>query len=254
RNEIFTGYLSEPCEAQQRRARVSGSGQQTVEFDCPEEFGYYSHPTDCTQYYVCVFGGALLESCTGGLMYSQELQTCDWPRNVGCGAEGESATISTVRVTDPRTRHTTPTGSRFMVSTVHQNIGLSVVLRHKCGGTHLRLCPANNTVYDDLCITQYYANSPALPVEFFSRLYQIPLLRVYRKHDQSLQGPTSWIKQQANRHQLYADDLGPAEEVESDRQQRVYRGQPSTVGQVARDRDGLRHQVTNAIPVSTTNL
>jgi len=49
---------------------------------------------------------------------------------------------------------------------------------------------------------------------------------------------------------LYADDLGPAEEVESDRQQRVYRGQPSTVGQVARDRDGLRHQVTNAIPVS----
>ena len=55
-------------------------------------------------------------------------------------------------------------------------------------------------------------------------------------------------------HQLYADDdLGPAEELESDRQQRVYRGQPSTVGQVARDRDGLRHQVTNAIPVSACN-
>ncbi|KAJ9601640.1 hypothetical protein L9F63_000173, partial [Diploptera punctata] len=33
-------------------------------------------------------------------------------------------------------------------------------------------------------------------VEFFGRLYQIPLLRVYRKHDRSLQGPTSWIKQQ----------------------------------------------------------
>lgn len=42
--------------------------------------------------------------------------------------------------------------------------------------------------------------------------------------------------------QLYAEDLGPAEEVESDRQQRVYRGQPSSLGQVARDRDGLRHQ------------
>ncbi|KAJ9580050.1 hypothetical protein L9F63_004287, partial [Diploptera punctata] len=26
--------------------------------------------------------------------------------------------------------------------------------------------------------------------------YQIPLLRVYRKHDRSLQGPTSWIKLQ----------------------------------------------------------
>jgi hypothetical protein len=57
-----------------------------------------------------------------------------------------------------------------------------------------------------------------------------------------------------SQHQLYADDLGPAEEVESDRQQRVYRGQPSTVGQVARDRDGLRHQVTNAIPVSTRSI
>ncbi|KAJ9597184.1 hypothetical protein L9F63_026925, partial [Diploptera punctata] len=48
-------------------------------------------------------------------------------------------------------------------------------------GTHLCLCPANNTVYDDVCIAQYYADSPVLPVEFF---------------DRSLQGPTSWIKRQ----------------------------------------------------------
>ena len=51
--------------------------------------------------------------------------------------------------------------------------------------------------------------------------------------------------------QLYAEDLGPAEEVENDRQQRVYRGQPSSLGQVQRDRDGLRHQPnTNTIQVS----
>lgn len=43
--------------------------QNGVGFKCPEEFGYYPHPNDCSQYYVCVFGGALLESCTGGLMY-----------------------------------------------------------------------------------------------------------------------------------------------------------------------------------------
>jgi len=54
------------------------------DFVCPEEFGYYQHPGDCSKYYVCVFGGPLLESCTGGLMYSHELQTCDWPRNVVC--------------------------------------------------------------------------------------------------------------------------------------------------------------------------
>ncbi|KAJ9575940.1 hypothetical protein L9F63_007196, partial [Diploptera punctata] len=56
------------------------------------------------------------------------------------------------------------------------------------GGTHLRLHPANNTVYDDVCVAQYYADYPVLPVEFFGRLYQIPFLRVYRKHDRSLQG------------------------------------------------------------------
>ncbi|KAJ9601066.1 hypothetical protein L9F63_000801, partial [Diploptera punctata] len=28
-------------------------------------------------------------------------------------------------------------------------------------------------------------------VEFFGRLYQIPLLRVYRKHDRSLQGTSA---------------------------------------------------------------
>lgn len=48
--------------------------------------------------------------CTVTSLCSHELQTCDWPRNVGCGAEGESATVSTVRVTDPRTKQTSPTG------------------------------------------------------------------------------------------------------------------------------------------------
>lgn len=46
---------------------------------------------------------------------------------------------------------------------------------------------------------------------------------------------------------MYAevDDLPPVEEIESDRQQRVYRGQPSTIGQVQKDRDGYVSQVAN---------
>lgn len=67
------------------------TAQSSNSFECPEEFGYYPHPSDCSQYYVCVFGGALLESCTGGLMYSHELQTCDWPRNVGCEPNDDNA-------------------------------------------------------------------------------------------------------------------------------------------------------------------
>lgn len=50
------------------------------------------------------------------------------------------------------------------------------------------------------------------------------------------------------RHLYEEEDLGPVEEIESDRQQRVYRGQPPTLGQVARDRDGIvRH--ANALQV-----
>ncbi|XP_071453285.1 uncharacterized protein [Hetaerina americana] len=100
-----------------QRRRVRG-GSGGVEFDCPEEFGYYPHPTDCTQYYVCVFGGALLESCTGGLMYSHELQTCDWPRNVGCGGSSDHASLSTVRVTDPRTRGDARSSTRPVTVTI----------------------------------------------------------------------------------------------------------------------------------------
>lgn len=52
-------------------------------------------------------------------------------------------------------------------------------------------------------------------------------------------------------HDLYTEEeeLGPvAEEVETDRQQRVYRGQPSTIGQVQSDRDAISTH-SNAIPV-----
>lgn len=61
---------------------LPGGRRASDDFDCAEEFGYYPHPSDCSRYYVCVFGGALEETCSAGLVYSTELQTCDWPRNV----------------------------------------------------------------------------------------------------------------------------------------------------------------------------
>ncbi|XP_025419158.1 uncharacterized protein LOC112689592 isoform X1 [Sipha flava] len=165
--------------------------KQHAEFKCPEEFGYYPHPNDCSQYYVCVFGGALLESCTGGLMYSHELQTCDWPRNVGCGSEttasqsdNQENTLPLARSSD-RQRHPSAQPQR------------------------------------------------ATPSLFNQQHQQI----------QDQQVNEQLVKQQ----QLYEEEDFRAIEDDSDRQQRVYRGQPSTLGQVARDRDGIsKHR--NIIP------
>lgn len=61
------------CQRSTLRSARASRNEAALEFECPEDFGYYPHPRDCTQYYVCVFGGALLESCTGGLMYRYEM-------------------------------------------------------------------------------------------------------------------------------------------------------------------------------------
>ncbi|KAJ9576237.1 hypothetical protein L9F63_006899, partial [Diploptera punctata] len=44
-------------------------------------------------------------------------------------------------------------------------------------------------------LERIYACVPQI-IQHTTTLYQIPLLRVYRKHEPSLQGPTSWINQQ----------------------------------------------------------
>lgn len=69
--------------------KLDGSNVSTlpvVSFKCPEQFGYFADQEDCSRYFVCVFGDPLHEACTGGLYFSTELQTCDWPQNVDCAA------------------------------------------------------------------------------------------------------------------------------------------------------------------------
>ncbi|XP_045524011.1 uncharacterized protein LOC123714033 isoform X5 [Pieris brassicae] len=193
---LFTLVLLTECLGANDRSRqrsgpirsvpVAADIKREADFDCPEEFGYYPHPTDCTLYYVCVFGGALLESCTGGLMYSHELQTCDWPRNVGCDATGAVVAEDLERLNE---REPPPPPPR--------------------------------------------RNPPPAP-----RLQPKPVVTSRGQPQYSRR--EEYEKQQ----QLYAevDDLPPVEELETDRQQRVYRGQPSTIGQVQKDRDGYVSQ------------
>ncbi|XP_056646387.1 uncharacterized protein LOC130451413 isoform X2 [Diorhabda sublineata] len=207
---LFFGTIS--TERKFRNAAIATSVKTGVNFDCPEEFGYYPHPSDCTQYYVCVFGGALLESCTGGLMYSHELQTCDWPRNVGC--DGVDASVS-VSGSPPTYTSYNPTGrSKERV---------------------------RERVRED-SRTRYSPPPPPPPP------VQPAAVVTSRGQPRNLQQTQQEIIKRKQQQQLYAEadeTIPPAEEIENDRQQRVYRGQPSTIGQVQRDRDGLRH--SNAI-------
>ncbi|XP_008216281.1 uncharacterized protein LOC100120260 isoform X2 [Nasonia vitripennis] len=188
-----------------------------LDFECPEEFGYYPHPRDCTQYYVCVFGGALLESCTGGLMYSHELQTCDWPRNVGCP---ENSSPSKDIDEDPLLERAEKAES------IQQQQQQQQPQQHQQRASHQQQQQQQQQHSQRTIQRQpVTVSSPSVsPSSISDRQQQI---RHRQQHQRNYQD----------------DEYEPASEIESDRQQRVYRGQPSTVGQVARDRDGLRRNI-----------
>ncbi|XP_055837088.1 uncharacterized protein LOC129905597 isoform X3 [Episyrphus balteatus] len=244
----------------------SSSSATGVNFDCPEEFGYYPHPNDCTQYYVCVFGGALLESCTGGLMYSHELQTCDWPRNVGCDIiDGGGASLSvpssgggggssSYRDVTPRVPQIKQQPQQSYQQQQQQQ---QINHRDRFGPTYSSSTPS---IQSKPTIVQQYQPRQQQQQQH-QRVIQAqvqtlpppPELRVAPNPVITSRGqPKPLLDSHEDIAKLYADahdTLPPVEEEESDRQQRVYRGQPSTVGQVQRDRDGIIHQASiNAIP------
>ncbi|XP_017065590.1 uncharacterized protein LOC108104175 isoform X13 [Drosophila eugracilis] len=209
-----------------------------LSFECPEEFGYYPHPSDCTQYYVCVFGGALLESCTGGLMYSHELQTCDWPRNVGCELLDTSSDRGPARSQSQSQPHS-------QAQHVPSRVRFGAAFSSPAGAQKAPTVAPQYHRSPPQVIQAQVQHIPPPPPEL-----RVPPNPVITSRGQ----PKPLINSQEDIAKLYTDaqeTLPPVEEEESDRQQRVYRGQPSTVSQVQRDRDGIIHQASiNAIPQS----
>lgn len=151
------------------------------------------------------------------------MQTCDWPRNVGCDGLGEAAPATATASAAPSTANRAPESrSRYTPP------------------------PPPPPAQPSAVVT-----SRGQPRQLHHNKQEIIKVTLW-KIENTKSELTEWflfiLMQQ---QELYADaveSLPLAEEVENDRQQRVYRGQPSTVGQVQRDRDGLRH--TNAISVS----
>ncbi|XP_034939999.1 uncharacterized protein Cda5 isoform X3 [Chelonus insularis] len=127
-------------------------------------------------------------------MYSHELQTCDWPRNVGCTSSGPS--VQDVEDEDPLLERAAKAESQQRQAHQRQPVQR----------------------------TQVQVTSPSPPIS-----------QITDRHSRH--------RQQTSQRTYTDDEYEPASEIESDRQQRVYRGQPSTIGQVQRDRDGLRRNI-----------
>jgi len=45
--------------------------------------GYFPH-SDCSKFYQCDQGKAIVRDCAPGLHYNQNIQGCDWPQNANC--------------------------------------------------------------------------------------------------------------------------------------------------------------------------
>ncbi|XP_052265552.1 chitotriosidase-1-like isoform X2 [Dreissena polymorpha] len=59
-----------------------------TEFDCRiKADGYYAHPTDCTQYYICAAQMAFLTDCHPGLMFNEATMYCDFADHVNCNSQ-----------------------------------------------------------------------------------------------------------------------------------------------------------------------
>ncbi|CAH1773214.1 unnamed protein product [Owenia fusiformis] len=53
-------------------------------FTCPDEYGTFPDPADCSRYFHCSTQVAYHKNCPAGLHFSPKLLTCDWPNEAGC--------------------------------------------------------------------------------------------------------------------------------------------------------------------------
>lgn len=50
----------------------------------------YSHESDCTKYYICINGNAVLRMCPSRLNFNSKLKECDLPSNANCNGDNNN--------------------------------------------------------------------------------------------------------------------------------------------------------------------
>ena len=75
---------------------VSGAVFLSAVPDCPTNSGfetiYLPNPDDCSTFYECVYGAAVLRECPEDLVYCPELETCSWMWDKNCSPCGQGGT------------------------------------------------------------------------------------------------------------------------------------------------------------------
>uniref|UniRef100_A0A1A9W0I4 NodB homology domain-containing protein n=1 Tax=Glossina brevipalpis TaxID=37001 RepID=A0A1A9W0I4_9MUSC len=177
-------------------------------------------------------------------MYSHELQTCDWPRNVGCDVSDSVAREQ---------KQGRVQGQQQPQQKQQPQQQTNVPSRIRFGSAFTSPQGQQQPLKATAPPPQYHRQPSQVIQAQVHNIPPPPQLKVSPNPVITSRGqPKHILEAQEEIAKLYADaleTLPPVEEEETDRQQRVYRGQPSTVSQVQRDRDGIIHQPNiNVIP------
>ncbi|XP_022257868.1 probable endochitinase [Limulus polyphemus] len=116
-------------------------------FVCPVERGYFPHPKNCHQYYLCFQSKPYLETCPSDLLYLESEAMCELPNFVDCGDKiNPTKTSSTQQPGKTSSKTPYSTKTPFICPSYY---GLFSHPREKkyfyqCahGFPHLKLCPS----------------------------------------------------------------------------------------------------------------
>lgn len=68
---------------------------------CPEQFGMFAHPSDCTKFVTCNFGSPIIKDCGLGTSFNNIIKNCDYMLNSNCGGSGGSSLVPSYNTPPP---------------------------------------------------------------------------------------------------------------------------------------------------------
>lgn len=64
---------------------IEREGTAGCTITCPQPYGKFRHPNDCSKYYECGGQGEVfIKTCPYPLLFNEKEDKCDWPELVGC--------------------------------------------------------------------------------------------------------------------------------------------------------------------------